>query len=109
MPDKRNPHQAVRALAAARACFGTATSVTAAHPHELERAAGSWQAEWFAVPLVMQTAAATVEATLAALRGASFESLPTGVHVGAPGRPDGAQLVERVQQRHRSLRGRSNR
>src|SRR5262249_28278113 len=51
MPHKANAISAVHALAAARCCHGVMTILTAAHPHELERAAGSWHAEWFALPL----------------------------------------------------------
>ena len=52
---KRNPIDAMRAMAAAEACLGVATVITHAKPHELERGLGSWHAEWFAVPLVFQT------------------------------------------------------
>ena len=31
-------------------------------PHEFERGLGSWHAEWFALPLVLQTAGAAMEA-----------------------------------------------
>jgi 3-carboxy-cis,cis-muconate cycloisomerase len=109
MPHKRNPHHAVRSLAAAYACRGTATVVTAAHPHELERAAGSWQAEWFAVPLVMQTAAAALEATLDAVTTTVFDVDRARANLGQASRPDGASpdwLVERVASRYRRFRGR---
>ena len=36
--------------------------VSAARPIELERGLGGWHVEWFAVPLVFMTAAASVEA-----------------------------------------------
>ncbi len=62
MAHKRNPIDAVRALAAADACHGAASIITAARPHEFERAAGSWHAEWFAIPLVFHTAAAALDA-----------------------------------------------
>src|SRR4051794_39520073 len=57
---KRNPIDAMRAAAAAEMCLGVATVVTHAKPHELERGLGSWHAEWFAVPLVFQTAGGAV-------------------------------------------------
>jgi 3-carboxy-cis,cis-muconate cycloisomerase len=72
MPHKRNPMLAVRAVAAARACHGVATVITGAPPHELERAAGSWHAEWFALPLVFHTASAVLEATRDAVAGVTF-------------------------------------
>jgi 3-carboxy-cis,cis-muconate cycloisomerase len=64
---KRNPIDAMRAMAAAEVCLGIATVITHAKPHELERGLGSWHAEWFALPLVFQTVAAAIEATGAAL------------------------------------------
>ena len=67
---KRNPIDAMRATAAAEVCLGVSTVVTHAKPHELERGLGSWHAEWFAVPLVFQTAGAAMEAI-----GASLASL----------------------------------
>ncbi len=62
MAHKRNPIDAVRTLGAADACAGLASIVTRSRPHEFERAAGAWHAEWFAVPLVFHTAAAAFDA-----------------------------------------------
>ena len=70
---KRNPIDAMRAMAASEACLGIATVVTHAKPHELERGLGSWHAEWFAIPLVFQTAAASMEAVGAALSSLEVE------------------------------------
>ena len=67
MPDKRNPIDAIRALATAASFSGLATIITSAQPHQLERGAGSWHAEWFALPLLAQTAAATLDAVGEAL------------------------------------------
>ena len=71
---KRNPIDAMRAMAAAEVCLGVATVVTHAKPHELERGLGSWHAEWFAIPLVFQTAAAAMEAVGAALSSLEVEA-----------------------------------
>ncbi|MGZ4724888.1 MAG: lyase family protein, partial [Ilumatobacteraceae bacterium] len=76
---KRNPIDAMRASAAAEACLGIATVVLHAKPHELERGLGSWHAEWFALPLVFQTAGAALEAICAAL--ASLEVEPSALVV----------------------------
>ncbi len=76
---KRNPIDAMRAAAAAQACFGIATIITQAKPHELERGLGSWHAEWFALPLVFQTAAASLESISSAL--ASLEVEPSALVV----------------------------
>lgn len=70
---KRNPIDAMRAIAAAEVCLGVATVITHAKPHELERGLGSWHAEWFALPVVLQTVAAAMEATGAALASLHVE------------------------------------
>jgi 3-carboxy-cis,cis-muconate cycloisomerase len=62
MPEKRNPIDSIRALAAADATRGAAAMITQGRPHELDRALGSWHVEWFALPLLFHTAAAVVEA-----------------------------------------------
>ncbi len=67
MPDKRNPIDAIRAVAAAEACAGVAATVLHGRAIELERGVGGWHAETFAVPLVVQTAGAAVEALSAAV------------------------------------------
>ena len=67
MPDKRNPIDPIRTLAAADACRGAAAMITQARPHELDRGLGAWQLEWLALPLVFHTAAAACEAMEAAL------------------------------------------
>ncbi len=63
MPQKSNPVDAMRALAAAEASLGVASVVTRGSPQALERGLGAWHAEAFAVPLVFHTAAAALEAT----------------------------------------------
>jgi 3-carboxy-cis,cis-muconate cycloisomerase len=49
MPHKRNPAVAVRTLACAAAARRHAAALVAAEPHEHERAAGAWHAEWGAI------------------------------------------------------------
>jgi 3-carboxy-cis,cis-muconate cycloisomerase len=46
LPQKRNPIAAVSALAAAQQVPGLVATILALMPHEHERAAGGWQAEW---------------------------------------------------------------
>jgi 3-carboxy-cis,cis-muconate cycloisomerase len=70
---KRNPIDAMRASAAAEACLGVSTVITNGKPHELERGLGSWHAEWFAMPLIFQTAGAAAEAIGAALGSLEVE------------------------------------
>lgn len=62
MSHKRNPIDAIRALAAADICHGAAEMTLGARPHELDRAIGSWHAEWVAVPLLFRSASAALEA-----------------------------------------------
>ncbi len=108
MPHKENPMSAIRALAAARACQGLATMVMAAPPHELERAAGSLQVEWFAVPLVFHTASAALSSVRDAVMALTFDPQQAAKNLGGATLPDpnaADRLVARVVERHRRLRG----
>lgn len=92
MPGKRNPIDAARAIAAAEACHGVATIVTAGRPHELERGVGGWHAEWFAVPLTFRTAGAAVEAV-----GRAVATLEVVTDGGAPATtPANEAAIDRV-------------
>lgn len=62
MSHKRNPIDAIRALAAADICHGAAEMTLGARPHELDRATGSWHVEWVAIPLLFRSASAALEA-----------------------------------------------
>jgi len=94
---KRNPIDAMRAAAAAEACLGVATVITNAKPHELERGLGSWHAEWFAVPLVFQTAGAAVEAVTAALSSLAVE--PSALVVADDRRAAANAYVSKILER----------
>ena len=110
MPHKKNPVVAVRALAAAHACHGVAAIVTGAPPHEFERAAGSWQSEWFAVPMVFHTAAAALEAAREAVSGMEFDADRAVENLGGatlPSPTEADRLVAAVVERHGQLRKRS--
>jgi 3-carboxy-cis,cis-muconate cycloisomerase len=110
MPHKKNPMVAVRALAAARACHGVAGIVTGAPPHELERAAGTWQSEWFALPMVFHTAAAALEAAREATSGMEFDAARAAENLGGatlPSATEADKLVAAVLERHRQLRKQS--
>ena len=94
MPGKRNPIDAIRAIAAAEACSGAASIVLRGKPHELERGLGGWHAEWLAVPLVLHTVAAAVEATADAVGSLEIiESSGTPTDGPTPGI---AAMVDRV-------------
>jgi 3-carboxy-cis,cis-muconate cycloisomerase len=67
MPQKRNPTAAIHVLAAARLTIGPTTTLLAALPQEHERATGSWQAEWAAIPELFHFCGAAFASTRAAL------------------------------------------
>ncbi len=92
MPGKRNPIDAVRAVAAAEACVGATSVVTRGRPHELERGVGGWHAEWFAVPVAFQTCGAAVAGIADAV--ASLEIVEADVDGGPT--PASAAFVDRV-------------
>jgi 3-carboxy-cis,cis-muconate cycloisomerase len=61
MPQKRNPIDAIMAVAAARLAFGTVPVVFNAMVQEHERSVGGWQSEWVAVPDAFSFTAGAVE------------------------------------------------
>jgi 3-carboxy-cis,cis-muconate cycloisomerase len=70
LPQKRNPVDAVEAVAAARLAIGLVPVVLSAMTQEHERAAGAWQAEWSAVPDLFRWTAGAISHVCAALDGA---------------------------------------
>lgn len=60
MPQKHNPVDATFALSAARLASGTLPIVLSTMQQEHERAAGSWQAEWHAIPDLFRYTASAV-------------------------------------------------
>lgn len=90
MAHKRNPIDAVRAVAASGACLTAGAALRTGRGHELERGIGGWHLEWWAVPLVFQAAAASVEAI-----GACLDSLEVDVDRmrGRAGEVDAATLA----------------
>ena len=69
LPHKRNPVDAVEALAAARLAIGLVPVSLAGMLQEHERAIGGWQAEWAAVPQLFGFTAGAVERVRCALDG----------------------------------------
>ena len=96
---KRNPIDAMRATATAEVCLGVSTVITHATPHEFERGLGSWHAEWFALPLVFQTAGAAMEAIGAALGSLDVE--PSALVVADDRRAAADAYVTRVLEQSR--------
>ena len=104
MPGKANPIDAVRAIAAADACAGAMHTVMAARPIELERGLGGWHVEWFALPLVLMTGAAAVEAVVRCVESLEIDSAAMRRHLDGAD-PSGAlqsagELIDRVLARH---------
>jgi 3-carboxy-cis,cis-muconate cycloisomerase len=113
MPHKHNPVDAIAALAATRLAIGAASVVLAAKPHEHERAAGGWQAEWDAIPDMFRYTAGTIERVRGTVTGLRVDparmqanlNLSSGLimaesltmalaaHVG---RPEAQRVVKRV-------------
>jgi 3-carboxy-cis,cis-muconate cycloisomerase len=69
LPQKRNPVDATFALAAARLAIAQVPVVLGAMVQEHERAVGSWQAEWSALPDLFRYTAGAVERVHAAVAG----------------------------------------
>jgi 3-carboxy-cis,cis-muconate cycloisomerase len=61
MPQKRNPVDAIMAVASARLALGTVPVVFNAMVQEHERSVGGWQSEWAAVPDALSFTAGAVE------------------------------------------------
>lgn len=95
MPHKANPVAAVRAVAAAQVCQTAVAGVITAPPHELERAAGAWQAEWELVPQAFQAAGAAVEAIADCLEGLEVAVDRMAANSGGGPAPDPV-VVDRV-------------
>jgi 3-carboxy-cis,cis-muconate cycloisomerase len=74
LPHKRNPVDAMQALAAAQLAAGTVPIVLSALAHEHERAVGGWQAEWAAIPDLFRYAAGAIAHTRQALQGLQIDA-----------------------------------
>jgi 3-carboxy-cis,cis-muconate cycloisomerase len=74
LPHKRNPVDALFALAAARKAIALVPAVQSAMEQEHERAAGAWHAEWISLPELFVLAAGAVERVTAALAGLEVDA-----------------------------------
>ena len=116
MPQKRNPVDATFARAAARLAIGQVPLLLGAMAGEHERAAGSWQLEWAALPTLFQASAAAVArvrdalssleldrermvANLAATRGLIMAESLTMALAQRLGRPEAYRLVRAATRR----------
>jgi 3-carboxy-cis,cis-muconate cycloisomerase len=83
MPEKQNPLDAIRAVAAATACGGATAMVTTAPTAQLDRGIGGWHVEWLALPLVFQTAGAAAEAMESCLDSMEVDTARMGAGLEA--------------------------
>lgn len=74
MPQKRNPVDAVNAVASARLAVALVAAVLSTLIQEHERAAGGWQAEWQAVSDLFRAAAGAVRWTDRAVSGLQIDA-----------------------------------
>ncbi|HEY2790081.1 MAG TPA: lyase family protein, partial [Gaiellales bacterium] len=93
MPHKRNPAASVRALACAAAARRHACALVAAEPHEHERAAGPWQAEWDALTGALAGAGGAAAALAEALAGLEVDAARMRRNLDLTG---GLVMAERV-------------
>jgi 3-carboxy-cis,cis-muconate cycloisomerase len=73
MPQKRNPVDAMEALAGARLATATVPVILQAMTNEHERAVGGWQAEWVAIPDLFRYTAGAVEHVRSAVDGIQID------------------------------------
>lgn len=69
LPHKRNPARSVLVVAAARRAPGLVSTLLASGLHELDRATGSWQAEWPVLRELLRLAGGAAARTAAVLAG----------------------------------------
>lgn len=74
MPQKHNPVDATAAIASARLALGVVSVILSAMAQEHERAIGSWQAEWAAIPDLFRYTASAVAHTRSALADLQINS-----------------------------------
>jgi 3-carboxy-cis,cis-muconate cycloisomerase len=74
LPHKRNPVDAVLAIAAARVAQSAATPLLDTPAHEHERAAGVWQAEWTLLPRAFHATAAALAYGTASVGGLEVDT-----------------------------------
>jgi 3-carboxy-cis,cis-muconate cycloisomerase len=96
MPQKQNPVNAARALAAAVRAPGLVATVLSAMPQEHERAVGGWQAEWEAVPELVVVAAEAAAAIADAVEHLVVDPARMRANLDASG---GVILAEAVAMR----------
>lgn len=95
MSGKRNPIDAVRALAAAEIASGMASTLERARPTELDRGLGSWHAEWALLPSMFQAASACLDAVESLLGSLEVDEEAMAERAG----PDSRERIESIDPR----------
>src|SRR5690348_12022347 len=85
MPQKRNPVDAMSAIAAARLAIGEVPVILSAMQQEHERAVGGWQSEWVAIPNLFCYTASTVEHVRSALSALEIDEARMQANLNASG------------------------
>ncbi|MGH2485901.1 MAG: lyase family protein, partial [Ktedonobacterales bacterium] len=85
MPRKRNPTDAIAAVAAARLALGTVPVLLGAMAQEHERAAGAWQAEWAALPDLFRYTSGAALRMRRSLEGLEVDAARMRAHVEQTG------------------------
>lgn len=106
MPEKQNPIDSVRAIAASSACIGAVAMLTGAPPQEMDRGVGGWHAEWMALPLAFHTTGAAVEAIAGSIASLEVDRQRMESAVDNSASITGAQTqIDRVLSRYHELIG----
>jgi adenylosuccinate lyase len=77
-------------------CAAVAGIVTGGRPHELERAVGAWQAEWFALPVALQAAGSAVSAIATAVASLRPDVDRMAANLGGPAPPEVVTSARRL-------------
>lgn len=85
MPHKRNPTGSVLVVAAARRAPGLVATLLAGGMHELERATGSWHAEWSPLRDLLRLAGGAAARTAAVLDGLDVDGAAMRRNLDAAG------------------------
>jgi 3-carboxy-cis,cis-muconate cycloisomerase len=102
MPHKHNPIRAISAAAAAAQAPGLVATLLAAMPHEYQRAAGAWHAEWRPLRTLLETTGSAAYQLRQSLAGLHVDPDRMRANLDLTG---GALLAERVAGALRSAVG----
>ena len=85
MPQKRNPVDAISAIAAARLAVGVVPVILSAMIQEHERAVGGWQAEWAAIPNLFRYTSGAIEGVRGAVTGLQIDATRMKINLDLTG------------------------